>query len=629
MKSQPSIYCAAARLAQLAASGKHLVGLTVLAATVLATPLQAQIWQVTNWDSACTQGSGASCDLGDHGVAVVLEQLQDVSRKLKEMGFRAPHVQRSAPLDPNSPYIVHLQEEPITIDGKDRAGNYALSEGKLSIAYGLFFALDTETDQFMGTAAHELFHAVQASYGNRQLFISRESDWISEGMAEAMALALAGAGSGVSSTGTPYLDYSLDNLASITGDPDDGTYVSYPFWLYLAKRYGGAPDDRYAVFHDFLVEAENNLDLGGSVAIADAALRVIDPDGLYDIYPAFAVEVGNHPDLFEDVIEVNPVPDQSGADSVETQATVKPLAARAFTLSIPELEIAGNHAVEIRLETEDADALHLIVGDKRYDKVSGTNRNVYFETGEDVDRELFVRVANVSHDAAASREQDFKLIVTVYHEIVEMRGDAVQSGAAGAGGADNAAIDAPLHISARAVGQFWGPMRLRLILEAGLDHPCMLQLDTIATDRRASVGMMLLQNGPMPPGDYPIGRPEPRESVGQQAHAQEYAGQVVATFILDEGHPLIGEYAMRYMGQAGVLTIESITPHWIVGHARIAGTWTTTRPSYLPHDAPPAGPRDLEIEVAFSVPNASIASRVDTASCIGTPTARTAVTAND
>jgi|TARA_A100001391_G_scaffold63912_1_gene39834 hypothetical protein len=602
-----------ARLAQLAASRKHIAGLAALTAIVLATPIQAQIWQITDWDPACIADNGASCDLGDHGVAVVLEQLQDVSQKLKDMGFRSPHVQRSPPLDPNSPYIVHLQEEPITIEGTGRAGNYSLSDGKLSIAYGLFFALGTETDQYMGTAAHELFHAVQASYGNRQLFVSRESDWISEGMAEAIALALAGAGTGISSTGTPYLDYSLDNLASVTGDPDDGKYASYPFWLYLAKRYGGAPDSRYAIFHDFLVEAENHLNLGRSVAIADAALRTIDPDGLYDIYPAFTAEVGNHPGFFEDVIEVKPVPDQTATASVETEATVRPLAARAFSVDIPASVATdgnGSRAVEIRLETEDPDAFHLIVGDKRYDEVSGADRNVYFETGEDLDSELFVRVANVSRDAAASREQNFKLVVTVYQEFVEMRSDGAQSGDAG--------IDAPLSISARALGQFWGPMRLRLILEAGLDDPCMFQLDMIATDRRASLGMMLLQNGPMPPGDYPIAGPEPRETVGQQAHAQEYAGQVVATFILDEGHPLIGEYAMRYMGQAGVVTIELITPHWIVGHARIAGTWTTTRPTTLPYDAPPAGPRDLEIEVAFSVPNAAVASRVNVASCIGT-----------
>lgn len=608
------------RLSWLLARTAQLTASIMAASAVLAPPMLAEEWSTTEWNANCIEARDIVCDLEDSRVEGLLDQLSETSRTLEAIGFRPPQVSPEEGFLQSSPYIVHVQEPAIACDIGPCVGGYSFNDEILSVAYGLPVTLDE-------VLVHEVFHAVQAAYGVESIFMDDGKDWVLEGMAEALGLALSENQGASGHYGTPYLDYPQNDPATSAGTPADNRYATFPFWLYLAKRYGGAPPGRYHIFDVFLAEAERvsnalpssgNSSPRGSVPIADAALKAFDPNGLYDIFPAFIAEVGNNRNFFESVVEVKPVLGQPGNVSVETEASVRPLAARAFTVSIPErasLTSTGSRAVEVRLVSDDPDALHLIVGDNRYDEVSGPNRNVYFEAGEDLDRELFIRVANVGRDPAAYKDQNFKLIVTVYHEYIEMTGP--NSASPNDVGPDYAAIDAPITVSGRVFSQFWGPMRLRLILEAGLDQPCMFQLDAFGKDELIGVSLMLLQNGPMPPGDYPIAHPGPKEIVGQQDHARDYAGQVVATFVLDEKHPLVGEYGMQYMGQAGVLTIESISPHWVTGHVHIAGTWTTTRPTSLPYDAPPAGPTDLTIEMAFSVSNAAIASRVNTASCIG------------
>lgn len=585
---------------------------------------QAKSWLVTDWQGACIAGADSACDLGDYGVAIVLKQLETASQTLKSIGFRAPVVQSVDPLDPHSPYVVHLQEGPLAFEGGTASGYYAADDRELSISYGEYFALGDDlgigTDQGMFTPTHELFHAVQAAYGNRRLFRAAGDEWISEGMAEAIALALADTGTGISSFGTPYLDYPLNNLPSATGDPNDANYVSYLFWLHLAKKYGGRSPQRYSLFHDFLKAAEDHTEPGNSVAIANNAMGQFDPEGFYDIYPDFIAEAGNSAAFYKDVVAIRPAADSSGPEVSQISDTLPALAARAFSVSVPDMhDVDGSRhsAVEIRLDTDDPEALHLIVEDKRYDKTSGPERNVYFEAGDDVDRELLVRVANVARDPAAYKNQKFKLVVTIFREFVEIKGTSAQRDTSGAA----AAIDSPIPVSAKVVGRFWGPMRLQSILDAGLDKPCMLQLGTVADDRLISVNLSLLQDGPFRVGEYPIYKLNPIGPNGHYANPpREYlkvSGQAVAEFGLDPKHSLIGDYGMEYAGQGGALTIESISPRWISGIVRIAGAWRGIRPTYLPHDAPPAGPTDVEIEMTFSVSNGSIAKRLDTASCIG------------
>lgn len=590
----------------------------IAAATcMLATPLLSQQWPTTQWEARCIQADNITCDLEDSRVKSLLDQLHAASRTLEAIGFRPPKVQPQERFLRSSPHIVYVQEPAIGCDIGPCVGGYSFDDESLSFAYGLPVTLDE-------VVTHEVFHAVQAAYGVRNIFMNDGKDWVLEGMAEALGIALSENQGRTGNYGTPYLDHPLYDLATSEGTEADSRYAAYPFWLYLAHRYGGAPPGRYHIYDVFLAEAEK---LAGTAAhrsaptsndavpIVDAALKAIDPDGLYDIFPAFIAAVGNSPDMYEEVVEPGLTSDPSGKASAEVQASVRPLAARAFSVSLPQSERTSGHAIEIRLEADDPDALHLIVGDQRYDKAKGANRNLYFTSGDDADSDLLIRVANVGRDPAADKVQNFKLIVTVYREFVDLTGPLADG--SGDTQPDNASLDAPIAVSARVFSQFWGLMRLRLILEAGLDNPCMFQLDAISQDKRIGVSFMLLQDGPLSQGTYPIASPGPKETVRQDAHAREYEGQVVATFGLDETHPLIGEYGMQYMGQGGELAIEHITPRWVTGRVRIAGTWTTIRPTTMPYDAPPAGPINLELEMAFSLRNASIAKRINTASCIG------------
>lgn len=138
-------------------------------------------------------------------------------------------------------------------------------------------------------------------------------------------------------------------------------------------------------------------------------------------------------------------------------------------------------------------------------------------------------------------------------------------------------------------------------MDAGHDEPCLFRFDAIDAGKTSAVAFMLLENGPMPTGEYPIARPMPNETVGQDDHARKYEGQMVASFTLGEDRPLIGEYCMEYMGQGGALRIGAVSRRWIAGNIRIAG------------------PRNLEIEVDLSVPKASIASRGNVDACIKPP----------
>lgn len=609
------------------------VGLAMLAAAVLTTSSQAQEWPTTDWQPVCYEQRESECDLQDEGVAVSLEQLGEASRYFSVLGFRPPAISRRyANLGILDTYPAYFEREPQTRADSEVWGTYDPEAKLLRVSYEGYFAFETETAGMMYTPTHELFHAIQFAYPALAALwdTGKEGEWIIEGTAVAAEAVRAGDVDAIPRTGA--LDSPLYDMRTLSGV--ESRYLSYPFWLYLADRYGGGLPDGIAILHDIFSDAENYGTRRRAIDIIDGALRRYDPEGLYGIYPAFIAEYGAKPEQYSEMTVHGVLPPEDvhpAFYNVQIDGTVAPLAAKPYhirAIGAPAGEDHEASEVEIRLEAENPEALHLVVDDTRFDAIkrsSGGERNVYTakfrgDLATDVFPvdEYFVRVVNVARDPAAYKDQNFKLIVTVYHEYIEMTGP--HSDSSNDAGPDNAAIDTPIKVSAKAVSQFWGPMRLRLIREAGLNKPCIFQLGAMANDRLMSVNLSLLQDGPLRVGEYPIYRLEPIGPNGHYANPPrehlKVSGQAVAEFGLAPKHPLVGEYGMEYAGQGGTLTIESITPHWINGIVRIAGAWRGIRPNYLPHDAPPAGPINLEIEMAFSVPNASIAKRVNTASCI-------------
>lgn len=257
----------------------------------------AESWPTTEWVPVCSTLGQRDCDLDDYGVEVFLDQLREASTRFEAQGFRAPALD-TAGVSPDAYPFFLLAGGLITPSGQEMAGFYAVEERWLAVDYEEYFAMGTDTDGNMYAPSHELFHAIQFAYPG--VFAFREpGHWVLEGSAVAAELILSG--SAVHRTGQPWLDTPLDRFRSSSPERY-WPYVSYPFWLHLADTYGGGLPDGFGVLHDFLLGIESKTNNTSSIAVVDSALRRIDSEGLYNIYPDFIARYGADPQRYENVV---------------------------------------------------------------------------------------------------------------------------------------------------------------------------------------------------------------------------------------------------------------------------------------------------------------------------------------
>jgi len=571
----------------------------------------SQSWPTTDWEPACSgyYGSGV-CDLDDVGVEVFLLQLKESSGRLEAMGFPAPALDTLG-TSPDA-YPVYFFEEDLTLPpGKSFAGFYDILERRLDVDYTEYFAMNTHTYGNIYAPSHELFHAIQYSYPE-MLRLRALGNWVLEGTAIAAELFLSDMVE--HRVGLPWLDTPLDALGSSVSEKY-WPYVSYPFWLHIVDAYGGGGPDGFGVLHDFLADIENQAGQSSAIAMVDGALRTIDAEGLYDIYPGFIARYGADPQHYEGVVDVPVRPTGGFTYTTTTDGTVDPVSAQAFlveVVGILEQQDSRASNVEIRLKADDPDALHLIVGDTRYDG-SGADRNVYSAdiAGEVMNElltheKLFVRVVNVARDPAAYQPQDFELIVTVYHEYIFVNGTGWSSG----GGPSNEAIDSPITFPAQAGEAYWGP---GVFLDANADDTsgaCALSLG-VNGHNGSQGGLSLVVSGPLSPGRYAIAKLPTDRPFSPFASTLRIgnAGMVITSFFLTPGETGNGS---SYLGQDGTLTIETITPRWITGSAHLF----LEIDQFWENDY--SGPHNVELELDFSVPNTRASRLADVAPCIGT-----------
>ena len=579
----------------MAASVFAAIGLAPLAAN-------AQSWPTTEWVPVCSTLGQRDCDLDDHGVEVFLDQLREASTRFEALGFRAPALD-TAGVSPDAYPFFLLAGGLITPSGQEMAGFYAVEERWLAVDYEEYFAMGTDTDGNMYAPSHELFHAIQFAYPG--VFAFREpGHWVLEGSAVAAELTLSG--SAAHRTGLPWLDTPLDRFRSSSPERY-WPYVSYPFWLHLADTYGGGLPDGFGVLHDFLLGIESQTNNTSSIAVVDSALRRIDSEGLYNIYPDFIARYGADPQRYENVVKAPIYPTGRAALTAQFPGRVDPVSAQGFLVEVAGIvKQEGTRAseIEIRIESDDPDALHLIVGDTRYD-ASGSDRNVYIASigGEAMNdlltrENLFMRVVNVARDPADYRPLEFELKVTVYHEYIEVNG---MGGWGNDHGPSNEAIDSPIAFPARLVYPAWGMGRV------GGDQYCMLQLPL--DDRGVQGGVLeLYSNDVLAPGEYAIAALPAEEYLHPSSvreNLRDYPGIAIARFQL---YSDMDSLVYRYPGRGGVLRIDSITPRWITGNAIIqleVDRFMGDDQSGAYAGAPQAQPRYVELAVDFSASNRS------------------------
>ena len=561
----------------------------------------SQSWPTKEWEPACSgyYGSGV-CDLEDVGVEIFLLQLEESSGRFEAMGFPAPALDTLG-TSPDA-YPVYFFEEDLTLPpGKSFAGFYDVLNRRIDLDYTEYFAMNTRGFGNMYAPTHELFHAIQYSYPE-MLRLRALGNWVLEGTAIAAELFLFG---GVEHrVGLPWLDTPLDAFGSSVSKAY-WHYVSYPFWLHVVDAYGGGGPDGFGVLHDFLADIENQAGQSSAIAMVDGALRTIDAEGLYNIYPGF---IARHDDQqhYESVVPFRTRPTAQPRYTTTIKVSVDPVSARAFlvqVVGIIEQEQSGASEVEIRLEADDPDALHLIVGDTRYDE-PGAGRNVYFADigGEALSElttyeELFVRVVNVARDPAAYQPQDFELIATVYHEYNLVQGMGQPPGEAEPGGEAIGSAITTLDRMSGFLSPYGSPYTSP---DAGFAAPCHLRISFLDDGRKPSaISFMMDHEGPIVPGTYPI------VSNPDGVRPENYPDQVIAGFVLGASNPLAGGIPQAYEAAGGVLTLSSVTPRWITGNARILGS--LARKVYTSGGTPPDGPNPLAIDVEFSVRNHQVA----------------------
>ncbi len=589
---------------------RRLLPASILGAMLCVLPVSvaAQAWPTTEWVPVCSDMAQGDCNLDDYGTEVFLAQLREASVKFEAMGFRAPSL-KTVGLWSRAYPVEMVAKDLVSPSGNKVFGFYTPDHfpkpGRIVLDYEHYFAMgpDVATSKGMYAPTHELFHAIQFAYPGAYDLHPKGAHWVIEGSAVAAEMTILN--TAVLDFGTPALDSPLDGYEGHESNASR-EYLSYPFWLYLADTYGGSRRVGLGILHDFFLDLKNQTHHETGIGMVDGALRRIDPEGLYNIYPGF---IAAHDDQqhYGNVVRFRTQPTGHASHTSTHQGRIEPMSSQAILVDVTGIVARADSRaseVEIRLESDDPDALHLIVGDKRYDD-AGDGRNVYFAEikGEELTdlmtrENLFVRVVNVARDPADYRPLDFELKVTVYHEYIEVNG---MDGWGNDHGPSNEAIDSPIAFPARLVYPAWGMGRV------GGDQYCMLELTL--NDRGDQGGVLeLYSNDALAPGEYAIAA-LPAEDYLHPSSARDnlrdYPGIAIARFQL---YSEMDSLVYRYPGRGGVLRIDSITPRWITGSALIqleASQFMGDDQSGGYAGAPQAQPRYVELAVDFSASNRS------------------------
>jgi hypothetical protein len=202
-------------------------------------------------------------------------------------------------------------------------------------------------------------------------------------------------------------------------------------------------------------------------------------------------------------------------------------------------------------------------------------------------------LTNFADDPAATRPMR-DLRVT----FIPLEGYAYMGSSVGGGGPSAADIDAPLPLSLDEIRDTFlfrndSPNHARL----GHEDVCSLQLEFANSSTPDGLGILMHHEGPIEPGDYPI------YNDGEHGFSMDYVeanpGVALVSFGVDLGLTAWEQKYNSYLGRAGTLTLERVSPHLVQGRVEVSGDLIC-----IPSPAQPEciGPPGLRVEAVFSVP---------------------------
>jgi hypothetical protein len=394
---------------------------------VAAMSIQADVahaqWRTTTWEINCDSESigeaggdheergflltEEECDFEGTGPAAFFAQdLEAASVWLDSLGFRAPRATlfhqplRYEALIANT---VRLEE---LCENVEVLGCYW--RGELFIEQNSFFSMGQEEgdltwdNERVGTAAHELFHAITDAYPS-----FRDQDWpmwITEGTAELVALQHTRLNRGLAvNPSIRSFSHSLHHP-----DPANDTLDAYRTWIFWSA-IGSVLEspDQLAYLHDLFEQQDFSTHNG--LEGVDAGLRPW--GGLYELYPYIltAPYIRTRADHAYDLTETTLQIPGREADEYRSLAQIEPVAANGYriTLRIPPGKRGLLTATVEAAPGGSSTDLHLVVD---AEVIASQPHAEFFDPGE---HEVLVVVANVAPEAKDSRRQGYDLKVTL------------------------------------------------------------------------------------------------------------------------------------------------------------------------------------------------------------------------
>lgn len=324
-----------------------LVALVVLS-VVLAPEARAQWTVALPWEVMCLPDAGLDpddCDDENVGSTanIVKSDLDLVTPWLKDLGFREPRIERTAD---GSSYLSHLGPPELFLGENHVYGYYQAYEKRLVVDGTHFIVIEGEEDA-SGTAPHELFHAIQASYP-AYWADGGDPDWIMEGTAQAAEAAwITRDGPSPLVKGGHAYAYGFRNYAR----PIDETsqrgqeYATSHFWLALGEMLGST--DRVQYLASGL--ALSDLTPG---ALLDALSMPVHTDAFSHVFPRLLARYAADYEHYEGNRAILRVTD--GYEE-SFSPVVQPLAG-----TFARIENADSEMLEVEVEFVENESLHLV-----------------------------------------------------------------------------------------------------------------------------------------------------------------------------------------------------------------------------------------------------------------------------
>ena len=525
-------------------------------------------WISTQWDIWCpsaTSPDAGPCDEYETATRVFKDYLESASEWYKGLGFMGPKVFNK--LGRYHAHVVH-PDDAQTADGTAFSGIYDPNAKLIVLNGDDFFAMGdpgetTESAEFrvqqsyIYTSVHELFHAIEATYSDHMCGEGR--GWLCEGMADAALRAYA-------DKFEPEVNIAMQRRPyhEPLHQPSDKNwgYGTWQFWLDVGDYLNST--DRIRYFRNVM---ERDLRRHQGLVGVDHALKDImtnnsdepairDPAGLYELLPWFFAK-RDPGTLFPSPLRntVRLEQDQNSAIEHLKNITIRPVAGRSVELTV--IKPAGKPvAIKISFAEPNED-LHLIVNKRRFDKVRGNNRNVFFDIDDEAQEMKFdVVIANVAKAAQMSGEVKVDIIVELLTEFASM----------GMTAASDTVVETGIDLD-RINMSYIIPALTELQAQAGFSQPCALRLAMSSSRTGDVLELHMDHEGPISPGAFPVvslqkGRYQPPE---------DHPDKFVVSFGIGKENITSGGYDQAYGARSGFVVIEDISQTFIQGSVEVVG----------------------------------------------------------